>query len=265
MTRTKTILAVVVMSLIFMSQAKADWGIKYGIEKFKTSNTKERSVFEKDLKFQQKVIGDLVSPEVREKIKDRSDSPIKFYIDLKGGAGQTNASITPRTGSAYTTKGKAGLDLGALVYLSLFDVVKFSTGLGLSNKSFDVTTPFTNPIGPASIDSSTQTLSNQYIDIPMNINFGGMISDKVGLMFNGGPYFGILMNKPENTGLGYKNFDLGLNGTVTANYKLNLLTSIIFGVNFDYGGLNNLGSTDRVDKVTTTKIGLFTGVRFGID
>ena len=263
MTRTKTILAVVVMSLIFMSQAKADWGIKYGIDKFKTSNTKERSVFEKDLKFQQKVIGDLVSPEVREKIKDRSDSPVKFYIDLKGGAGSTSANITPKSGAAYNTASKVGLDVGGLVYLSLFDVVKFSTGLGLSNKSFQIQPTIAIP--SPDVDTTSRTLSNQYLDIPMNINFGGMISDKVGIMFNGGPYFGILMNQPEQTGTGLKNFDLGLNGTLTANYKLNLLTSIIFGVNFDYGGLNNLGSTQYVDKVTTTKIGLFTGVRFGID
>ncbi len=256
MSTRKILFAIMAMSLLFMSQAKADWGIKYGIEKFKSPLANERTLLEKDLKFERKILS--------ARIKDRSASPIKFYIDLKGGAGQSNANITPSGGTtSYKTDAKTGLDLGALIYISLFDVIKFSTGLGYSNKPFNVTT--VSPTVPTLIDT-VKELNNQYMNIPLNINFGGMISDKVGLTFNGGPYLGILLNTPaNNTELGYKNFDLGLNGTVTANYKLNLLTSIIFGVNFDYGGLNNLGATDKVDRITTTKYGLFTGVRLGID
>ncbi|CAN5522629.1 hypothetical protein BH10BAC5_BH10BAC5_23220 [soil metagenome] len=256
MNKLKILFAVMAMSLLFMSQAKADWGIKYGIEKFKSPLANERTLLEKDLKFERKIIG--------ARLKDRSASPVKFYIDLKGGAGVSNANITPTgTATSYKTDSKTGLDLGALVYISLFDVVKFSTGLGYSNKPFDITT--VSPTVPANPDT-VMAINNQYMNIPLNINFGGMLSDKVGLTFNGGPYLGILLNTPDNNqGLGYKNFDLGLNGTVTANYKLNLLTSIIFGVNFDYGGLNNLGATDKVDRITTTKYGLFTGVRLGID
>jgi hypothetical protein len=64
--------------------------------------------------------------------------------------------------------------------------------------------------------------------------------------------------------LGYKNFDFGLAGTLTGNYLLNPFVSIILGTRFEYGGLNNLGSTQFVDKITTTNYTIFTGIRVGI-
>jgi hypothetical protein len=90
-----------------------------------------------------------------------------------------------------------------------------------------------------------------------------MLSEKVGLWFNGGPYLGILINSPNNlpTGMGYKNFDLGLNGTITANYVFAYPLSLILGTSFKYGGLNNLGSTALVDKITTTNYSFFSGLR----
>ena len=93
-----------------------------------------------------------------------------------------------------------------------------------------------------------------------------MVSEKVGLAFSGGPYFGILMSKPENTynNVGYKNFDLGLSGTLTGNYVFMYPLSVIFGTTFKYGGLNNLMSTDKIDKITTTNFTFFTGLRFAL-
>ena len=102
--------------------------------------------------------------------------------------------------------------------------------------------------------------------MPLFINLGGMVSEKVGLWFTGGPYLGFLMSKPNDQykEFGYKNFDLGLNATLTGNYVFMYPLSVIFGTTFKYGGLNNLISTPEIEKVTTTNFTFFSGVRFAL-
>ncbi|MCX6162386.1 MAG: hypothetical protein NTV87_13770, partial [Ignavibacteriae bacterium] len=64
-------------------------------------------------------------------------------------------------------------------------------------------------------------------------------------------------------GMGYKSFDLGLNGTLTANYVVMYPLSVIFGTTFKYGGLNNLASTPSIKSVNMTNFNFFGGVRLG--
>ena len=162
----------------------------------------------------------------------KTGKPIDFYIDFQVGAGSTSANVTSAPGvGEYGTKSSLGFTTGALFYLSLFDLFSFSSGISLDGKSFKVTPPIVvNPLNTQSY------VPSNYLNIPLNFNYGGKLSEKVGLTFNGGPYIGILMSKPEdNTGLGYKNFDLGLNATLTGNYVIAYPLSIILGTKFMYG------------------------------
>ncbi|KXK06083.1 MAG: hypothetical protein UZ04_CHB001000080 [Chlorobi bacterium OLB4] len=185
---------------------------------------------------------------------------IDFYIDLQLGVGITNADIKSQPGvSNVSSDSKAGFNGAAIFYLDLFDVVKFSSGLDFAGKNFKVNAPVL-----AGSTDTTVDISNQYLNIPLNFNFGGMITEKLGVTFNGGPYLGFLISTDEKVGLGYKNFDLGLNGTLTADYLVAPFTSVILGTKLQYGGLNNLGSSDIAKSISTLNYGFFTGVRFGL-
>ena len=196
---------------------------------------------------------------------EKTGKIVDFYIDLQLGMGMTNANISSQPGvGSYDTESKAGFNAGALFYLSLFDVVKFSSGLDFITKNFKVEPPsLTGTIGNI-VDSTQREVNNQYLNIPLNFNFGGMVSEKIGLTFNGGPYLGLLLSTDDKLGLGYKDFDLGLNGTLTVNYLVAPFTSVLLGSKMQYGGLNNLGKTANVESISTFNYGIFTGVRFGL-
>lgn len=194
----------------------------------------------------------------------KSGKPIEFYVDFQLGVGSTSPNVTKgsKATNDYRTSSKLGYITGALVYISLFDLLSFSTGLTFEGKSFTVTPPNISIPYPG-YDSSTVYIPNNYLNIPLNFNVGGMITQKVGLTFNGGPYLGILLSKPNSLGgLGYKNFDFGLNATLTANYVIMYPFSVILGTKFEYGGLNSLGNTPFADKITTTNFTFFSGMRF---
>lgn len=189
-------------------------------------------------------------------------NPIAVYLDLELGYGSTSANITSNnTGASYSTASNGGINVGGLFYLRVADVWSFSTGLDFFNKKFEVTTTDTN----IAALNRVQDVSNQYLNIPLYFNVGGMISDKVGLTFMGGPYLGLLLSTNESAGLGYKNFDFGLAGTLTGNYVVAPLVSVILGTKFQYGGLNNLGSNNNVESIHTTNFTVFSGVRFGLN
>ncbi len=186
---------------------------------------------------------------------------VDFYIDLQLGYGSTNATVNARNGSDYTTNSNGGFNIGGLFYLNIADAWSFSSGLDFFNKSFEVETPDTT----TGFTGTVQEVSNQYLNIPLYFNVGGMISDKVGITFMGGPYLGLLLSTDAEQSLGYKNFDLGLAGTLTGNYVIAPLVSVILGTKFQYGGLNNLGSTENVESIHTTNYTIFSGIRFGLN
>lgn len=191
--------------------------------------------------------------------------PVDFYIDFQLGVGSTSPNITSTSGNpAVTEKSKLGYTLGGLVYINLFDAFSFTTGVSFDGKSFGVQEPKTNL--STLTDSTTHYVPANYFVVPLFINLGGMVSEKVGLWFTGGPYLGFLMSKPNDQykEFGYKNFDLGLNATLTGNYVFMYPLSVIFGTTFKYGGLNNLISTPEIEKVTTTNFTFFSGVRFAL-
>ena len=193
---------------------------------------------------------------------------VDFYVDFQLGVGGTSTSVTSASGVGdYTAKSKLGYKTGALFYVSLFDMFSFSSGLSFNGKSFELTNPNVKPLTTDSSfkpGSSLYVVAN-YLDIPLNIHFGGMVAEKIGLDFNGGPYLGIRMSVPDNVsnGSGFKNFDLGLNGTLTGSYVFAYPLSAILGVDFQYGGLNNLGKTATVDRISMFNYTMFTGLRVG--
>ncbi|MCX7833506.1 MAG: hypothetical protein N2490_04775 [Ignavibacteria bacterium] len=192
----------------------------------------------------------------------KTGKPVDFYIDFHLGLGSTTASISNATNKgAYETASKLGAMLGGAIHLNLFDIVSFTSGLDLQGKSFKFTPPITDSIAINTMGSGEKSLSNTYLNIPININVGGMISEKVGLVFNGGPYIGIRLNNDNYNGLGYKNFDFGLNGTLILNYVIQYPFSIIFGTKFEFGGLNKLGNTNLIDDITTSNYSFFSGAR----
>lgn len=186
---------------------------------------------------------------------------VDFYIDLQLGYGSTSANVNSRSGSDYNTNSKGGFNLGGLIYINIAEAWSFSSGLDFFNKSFEVETTDTT----TGFTGTVQEVSNQYLNIPLYFNVGGMISDKVGITFMGGPYLGLLLSTDAEQSLGYKNFDLGLAGTLTGNYVIAPLVSVILGTKFQYGGLNNLGSTENVESIHTTNYTVFTGIRFGLN
>lgn len=229
------------------------------------------SLFAQDFKFDGSGYDTKFKNDYKKAIKEfnyrTGSKPIDFYIDFQLGIGGTSANISGTGANNYETQSKLGFTTGALFYISLFDVVKFSSGLSFDGKSFSYK-PL-NVTDPDPNQDTTKTekyLTANYMNIPLNFNFGGMISEDFGLWFNGGPYLGILTSSPDNqkSGLGYKNFDLGLNGTLTANYVFAYPLSVIFGANFKYGGLNNLGSTKTVDAIHTLNYTFFSGLRFSL-
>lgn len=196
---------------------------------------------------------------------------VDFYIDFQLGIGGTSANVSSASGVGdYKTASKLGFKTGALFFISLFESVSFSSGLSFNGKSFEMTTP--NVIPPAVFDT-TQVKPNtsmyvtaNYLNIPLNFHIGGMVSETVGIDFNGGPYLGIRTSSPDNVsnGSGFKDFDFGLNGTLTGNYVFAYPLGVIFGVDFQYGGLNNLGKTAGVDRISTLNYSLFSGLRIGL-
>ncbi len=192
--------------------------------------------------------------------------PVDFYIDFQLGVGSTAPNITTTgTTPAVTEKAKLGYTLGGLVYINLFDAFSFTTGVSFDGKSFAVQEPKTNISTPTDSLTTAYVPANYFV-VPLFVNLGGMVSEKIGLWFTGGPYLGFLMSKPNDQykELGYKNFDLGLNATLTGNYVFMYPLSVIFGTTFKYGGLNNLISTPEIEKVTTTNFTFFSGLRFAL-
>jgi len=244
-----TISALIIFSILLMQSSFAGTDLKFDPKlKFNSGRDYSNEIKAKDFK---------IASDYHKKI---SGSVIGASIDFQLGYGNTTANAESIGSKEITTTSKGGVILGALLNVNLFGLLNFSTGLDFTKKNFGITLPKYDINFPG--DSITQTLTNNYINIPLNINYSGMVSDKVGISFSGGPYLGILLNA-ENALSGFKNFDLGLNGVLTSKYYLNPFVAVILGVKGQYGGLNNLLSAGSVSKLNTFNYGGFTGLSVG--
>ena len=183
-----------------------------------------------------------------------------FYIDFHLGYGSTSPGYDVNSGvSGVKSESKGGLTTGAYLTLTLFDMVNLTTGLDFTKKNFGVTADsiLTQP--------DPESISNSFFNIPIMFNFGGQLSDKVGVNLAAGPYFGFLIGGNNNIeDYGLKTFDFGINATLTGDYALNQFIGVILGVGAQFGGLNNLGSTASLSNIKTTNWNGFTGLRVGL-
>ncbi len=201
-------------------------------------------------------------PSVKKEYDIKTGKPIDIYLDIQLGLGSTTANISNGlTNLDYETNARVGLSLGGLLYFSVLDFLSFTSGVSLQGKSFKFSPPALDTAALNNFGPGEKTLSNTFMNIPIYFNIGGMISEKVGITLCAGPYLGIRMNDDNYNGLGFKNFDLGINGTLTVNYLLMYPFNIIAGTKFDFGGLNSLGSTRFIDNITTQNFTFFTGGR----
>ncbi len=183
-----------------------------------------------------------------------------FYIDFHLGYGSTSPGYDVNSGvSGVKSESKGGLTTGAFLTVTLFDMLNLTTGLDFTKKNFGVTADslLTQP--------EPESISNSFFNIPIMFNFGGQLSDNVGVNLSAGPYFGFLIGGNNNIeDYGLKNFDFGINATLTGDYALNQFIGVILGVGAQFGGLNNLGSTASLSNIKTTNWNGFTGLRVGL-
>jgi hypothetical protein len=241
------VLALLLVSAISVSTLKADDKFNPKLRLNENKNYSEiikHRDYNKALKSHQKTAGSLLG----------------LSLDFQLGYGTTSANAEEKSSlQPVTTTSEGGFILGAILNVNVLGF-GFSTGLDFTKKNFGIEIPHYDSI--AVVDSVSQSLTNSYLNIPLNVSFGGMVSDDVGFTFSGGPYFGILLN-PENAVSGFKDFDFGLNGILTGRYFLNPFMAILLGTQGQYGGLNNLLSTSSVESMTTFNWGLFTGLSVG--
>ena len=201
-------------------------------------------------------------PAFKKQYDIKAGKPIDIYMDIQLGVGGTNANISNATNNPdYETNTKLGLTLGGLIHINVIDFLSFTSGISFEGKSFKFSPPVLDTAAINNFGAGEKSLQNTYMNIPIFFNIGGMVSEKIGITFCGGPYLGIRLNDDNYDGLGMKNFDLGLNGTLTVNYVIMYPFNVIAGTKFELGGLNNLANTDYIESITTSNFTFFTGGR----
>lgn len=251
----KNLTLIVITAVIFIS---GDFAFSQGNSGF---DTKFKLNSEKDFK---KEIFNRDYQKAKLTEKSKTGSLLGVSVDFQLGFNSTNANVEATGGkSDYPTDSETGFTAGAFLNLGLFESFNLTTGIDFLKKSFEVDK--TNPSD--TLGTPTQEIEkfvSNYFNIPLNMNVGTKLSDDIGVDLSFGPYFAFRMNDQSIDGFGYKNFDLGLNAMMTLNYALNPFMGIILGGKYQRGGLNNLGSTEYVEKVNTNMWGVFTGLRVGI-
>lgn len=186
-----------------------------------------------------------------EKLIAKRNALFSLDVDVQLGVGIANTNFEfnkPDTsGNLTTTSSKVGPSFGANLSLNFLGF-GFTTGLQYANKGFEA--------------ANGEKTNLNYFNIPLLIYFDFNIGPKVRVDGNLGPYFGLLLSQTENTLYKAKNFDLGLTGNLQFAYMFNKYMGVLLGGNYEYGGLNNLGSSETVKKITTSTIKIYTGMKF---
>ena len=186
-----------------------------------------------------------------EKLIAKRNALFSLDADFKVGVGISNTNFElnqPDTsGQLTTTSSKVGPSIAATLSLNFFGY-GFTTGFAYGSKGFE---------------SGTGNKTNlNYFNIPLLIYFDFNVGERVRVEGNLGPYFGLLMSQDANTLYKAKNFDLGLTAELQLAYMFNKYMGVLLGGGYEYGGLNNLSSNERIKKMTTSTINIYTGLKF---
>jgi len=173
------------------------------------------------------------------------DADIKLGVGIAGTSFELNQPDS--TGQLNSTTSKVGPSIGATLSLNFFGF-GFTTGFAYGNKGFE--------------SQSGEKTNLNYFNIPLLIYFDFNVGERVRVEGNLGPYFGLLMSQDANTLYKAKNFDLGLTADLQFAYMFNKYMGVLLGGSYEYGGLNNLSSNERIKKMTTSTINIYTGLKF---
>ena len=182
-----------------------------------------------------------------------------FDLDIQVGLGIASSSfnlnkVDSNSKDLNNTGTKVGPSVGATVSLNLLGY-GFSTGILYAPKGFQ--------------SSSGTNFNLHYFVVPWLIYFD-LDFNRVRINGNFGPYVGILLNKDaylSNSNVNVftpKNVDFGLTANIEGAYYFTKILGALLGVKYEFGGLNNLASTDYIKSLHTSTVFVYTGLKISI-
>ena len=186
-----------------------------------------------------------------ERLLAKRNALFSLDLDIQTGLGIANTNFDlnnadTSTGDLSNTSTKIGPSIGATLSVNFFGY-GFTTGMQYSNKGFET--------------SAGDKTSLNYFNIPLLFYFDFSVGQKIRVDGNFGPYFGLLLSQDDNPLYSVKNFDLGLTGNLQLAYMFNKYLGVLLGGKYEYGGLNNLGNNEKIKKITTSTINIYTGLK----
>jgi hypothetical protein len=186
-----------------------------------------------------------------EKLMKKKNAFFNLDVDVQVGLGMGSTNIDVQkydtnTQKLENTDTKLGPTIGAIVDFDFLGF-GFTTGIQYSSKGFET--------------QGNIATNYNYINIPLLI-YIGFESGKIRIDGHLGPYFGLLISQDESTVLAVKNFDLGITGNLSGAYMFNKYMGVLLGCKYEYGGLNNLASNEYINKVTSSTLFFYSGLKF---
>jgi hypothetical protein len=174
------------------------------------------------------------------------------------GFGNTNLNISSKQEIGdYKIESKSGFTGGLMIETSFFNL---ELGLMYFEKNFLLTVP--NSLKQYGYDTNSYNVQNKYLNFILNYDLLSINVNKVFyLTFGFGPYFGFLLSTNENSGLGIKKFDFGIDGRITASIDISNRLSPLIGIIYQYGGLNNMSAANYVNKTYSNNLSFFVGLK----
>ena len=173
------------------------------------------------------------------------------------GFGNTNLNISSKQEIGdYKIDSKGGITGGFMIETSFFDL---ELGFMYYGKNFHLTVP--NSLKQYGYDTNSYDVKNKYLTFILNYDLLSLDVNKIFyLTFGFGPYFGFLLSSNENSGLGIKKFDLGIDGRITASLDISKRFAPLIGLIYQYGGLNNMTAANYVNKTYSNNLSFFGGL-----
>ncbi len=184
-----------------------------------------------------------------EKLLKKRNALFSLDLDLQLGASfsKTNFDLNNPNDTLENSKSVAGPLFGATLSVNFLGV-GFSSGFQYNSKGFETTTG--------------EKANLNYFNIPLLFYFDFDIGERIRVDGNLGPYFGVLLNTDDVKEYAVKNFDFGLTGNLQLAYMFNKYMGVLLGGKYEYGGLNNLGRNEQINKITTSTFNIYTGLKF---